>query len=318
MAGYLPGIYVGTAPDAQYALYATEDPNFTDALYELDNLIAGMERADSLGADVISASIVYNAFSSPYVSSFSKAELDGYSTNVSEALNRAVAKGILYASSAGNEGTNSWNFLDAPADADSSLSIGSVSTGKIASLISSPGPNASGRVKPDICLLGENVALFTGNNNIGAYNGTSFAAPQAAGYAACLMQAFPKATPYMIREAIIKSADHYTNPTAKLGYGVPDFKKVFQYLNVATPKGNELLVIVPNPFRTSLQLAVPKNTKEVKFALVDVLGQTIPLTISQYDSSNFLLKVPSDLAPGFYFLNAVLDGKKSVQKLRHE
>ncbi|MEO6833718.1 MAG: S8 family peptidase [Chitinophagaceae bacterium] len=318
MAGYLPGIYVGTAPDAQYALYATEDPNFTDALYELDNLIAGMERADSLGADVISASIVYNTFSSPYPSSFTHADLDGHSTNVSHAVNMAVAKGVFYTTSAGNEGTNSWNFLDAPADADSALTVGSVGSTKVASAISSPGPNSSGRVKPDVCLLGENVALFTGNNTIGAYNGTSFAAPQAAGYAACLMQAFPKATPFMIREAIIKSADHYTNPTAKIGYGVPDFKKVFQYLEVQMPKANELLVVTPNPFGNSLQLSIPANTKEAKFALNDVLGRTIPLIITQSNSTNYLLQVPTDLAPGFYFLNTILDGRKSVEKLKHE
>lgn len=318
MAGYLPGIYVGTAPDAQYALYATEDPDYTDALYELDNLIAGMERADSIGADVISASIVYNTFSSPYPSSFTKAELDGQTTIVSKAVNMAVAKGIFYTSSAGNEGTNSWNFLDAPADADSALTVGSVGTNKIASALSSPGPNSSGRVKPDVCLLGENVALFTGNSNIGAYNGTSFAAPQAAGYAACLMQAYPKATPYMIREAIIKSADHYTNPTPKLGYGVPDFKKVFQYLDVATPLAPQAIVVSPNPFGSSLQVSVPAKTKDVKFVLQDVLGKVVPITFSKSNSQNYLLQVSSSIVPGFYFLNALLDGNKFVQKLSHD
>lgn len=318
MAGYRPGIYVGTAPDAQYALYATEDPNYADALYELDNLIAGMERADSIGADVISASIVYNTFSSPYFSSFTKAELDGHTTNVSQAVNMAVAKGIFYTTAAGNEGANSWNFLDAPADADSALTVGAVGSNKIAAVLSSPGPNASGRVKPDVCLLGINVALFTGNNNIGAYNGTSYSAPQAAGYAACLMQAFPKAMPFMIREAIIKSADNYTNPTAKLGYGVPDFKKAFLYLEQQLPKPSEFLVVTPNPFGKLLLISVPANTSRAKFLLCDVLGRTIPSAISQQNSTTYQLEMSADIAPGFYFLNVILDGKMSVQKLRHE
>lgn len=315
MAGYLPGNYVGTAPDAAYALYATEDANFTDARYELDNLIAGMERADSLGADVISASIVYNTFSSPYSTAFAKTDLDGYSLPVSRAVNMAVAKGIFYTSSAGNEGGNSWDFIDAPADADSAMTVGSVGASKLASAMSSPGPNASGRVKPDVCLLGESVALFAGNGVIGAYNGTSFAAPQVAGYAACLLQAFPKATPYQIREAIIKSADHYTSPNPKLGYGVPDFKKVFHYLEVVAPQIHQNIKVSPNPFEQVLQVQVPNDARDVQFELYDVLGSSLSLQVNRMSQGLYSLRPQEAQQSGVYFLKVAIDGRQETKRL---
>src|SRR5690606_24048534 len=117
---------------------------------------------------------------------------------------------------------------------------------------SSPGPNASGRVKPDVCLLGAPARVFGGSNSVLSASGTSFAAPQAAGYAACLMQAYPKATPYQIRQAIIRSADSFATPSAKRGYGVPNFRNVYQSLSVGSPTGSAALSVKPNPFWNAL------------------------------------------------------------------
>ena len=316
MAGFNPGTYVGSAPEAQYALYATEDGSVTDAIYELDNLIAGIERADSLGADVISASVVYNIFFSPFSYSFTKAELDGHTTNVARVVNMAVAKGIFYTSSAGNEGGNFWNYLDSPGDADSALTVGSVNTGRNPSGFSSPGPSASGRIKPDVCLLGEPVSIFGSGNLITNSSGTSFAAPQAAGYAACLMQAYPRATPYQIRQAIIRSADSFLTPSAKRGYGVPDFSKVYNSLHVDTPTGEELLGVVPNPFRETVQVSLRNAGTPAEVLLYDAVGRSIPF-ISERNGSIMEIRPASSLPSGMYILKAVIDGKLMIVKLIH-
>jgi len=61
MAGYVPGTFVGTAPKAMYALYITEN-DVDDQPVELDNMIAAAERADSIGADVITESLATTFF----------------------------------------------------------------------------------------------------------------------------------------------------------------------------------------------------------------------------------------------------------------
>jgi len=316
IAGYQPGTFVGCAPQAQYALYLTEDITVTDALYELDNLIAGMERADSIGADIITCSLAYNIFVSPYNYSFLPSDLDGFSTNVSRAANMAVTKGIFYTTSAGNEGGNSWNYLDAPGDADSVLTIGSVTNLRLPSVFSSPGPNASGRVKPDLCLLGNPVEVINFSTGVSSSSGTSFSTPQAAGYAACLLQAFPASTPYRIRQAMITSADHFSNPTAQIGYGIPDFKKVYHTLGVPRSPTRSEIQILPNPCQESFWVALPISATQVHFVLYDIAGRSISIQIN--NQGNLVsIRLPDDLPNGCYFLHTLLPGQSVVNKLMH-
>ncbi len=61
MAANRPGFIVGTAPNANYILYRTEDVA-TEKLIEEQNWVAAAERADSLGADMISSSLGYTDF----------------------------------------------------------------------------------------------------------------------------------------------------------------------------------------------------------------------------------------------------------------
>jgi subtilisin family serine protease len=317
MAGVIPGSFIGTAPDAQYALYLTEDGNFTDALYELDNLVAGMERADSIGADIISASLGYNTFTSPYFKSFAKGELDGTRTLVARAANMATAKGIFYATSAGNEGNNSWNFLVSPADADSVLTIGAVGSSRQPAGFSSPGPNAAGRVKPDVCLQGDPAAVLITGNGVGYSSGTSFAAPQAAGYAACLMQAYPMLPPAIIRESFAHISHLYANPTPKLGYGIPDFRLAQAYLQRFVPDTTSSSCRVsPNPFTTTITIALPRVSAVAEVSMSDMLGRLIGFR--QERSGAVLFVTPAAVLPrGIYIMRIVVDGQPTIQKVLH-
>jgi subtilisin family serine protease len=93
---------------------------------------------------------------------------------------------------------------------------------------SSYGPSADGRVKPDVCAVGEQATLITPSGQIVTNNGTSFAAPQIAGLAASLWSALPKENAMQIRERIIRSADRYDNPDySRYGYGIPDAWKAY-------------------------------------------------------------------------------------------
>jgi hypothetical protein len=317
IGGLISGTFVGTAPDAQFALYVTEDNNFTDALYELDNLVAGMERADSLGADIISASLGYNLFTSPYSTGFSKTDLNGIQTSVARAVNMATAKGILYVTSAGNEGGNSWNYLVSPADADSALTVGSVTSTRAPSSFSSPGPNMAGRVKPDVCLQGDPAAVLTAGGGVGTAPGTSFAAPQAAGYAACLMQAYPMLPPAIIRKTIDSISHLSRAPTPKLGYGIPDFRKAQPFLRrLLFPDSILEVTIIPNPFNTSITVQLPKASSTVEAAFWDMSGQKIGL-LMQRDADVVSLSPYSGLSGGIYVLRLIIDGTVYTRKLVH-
>lgn len=321
MAGWIPGTYVGTAPHASYALYTVDDVDYTDALYELDNVIGAMERADSIGADIITASIGYNEFSNPSFFTYPKSALNGHTTSVAMATNMAVARGIFVVVSAGNEGGNSWDFLLTPGDADSALTVGSVNLTRGASGFSSPGPNSNGRVKPDVCLLGEGVSVFAGASGIGPRSGTSFATPQLSGWAACLRQFDPGLTPYQLREAITRSADRYSAPTPKHGYGIPDFQKVLQGLDVADLPGKTAIQVSPNPFREKVTVDITLNKAvQVQCTITDITGRVVVSKSfnGQPGQQQLLLGTPANLAAGTYFLQTIIGTGRYTNKLTRQ
>ena len=205
MAGNLPGTYVGTAPYADYALYNTEIPG-SEQVIEMDNVVAASERADSVGADIITISLGYDRFNLPTNFSLTYADIDGKTTIAARAANTATAKGILFVASAGNEGGGSWNYILTPGDADSAITVGNVGLDKVPAGNSGYGPNSAGHIKPNVCMSGQPASIMRNGPNPSFSSGTSFATPQLAGWAACLMQSANVYTPYQIRRAIEQSA----------------------------------------------------------------------------------------------------------------
>jgi len=328
MAGYLPDSFVGCAPLAQYALYLTEDIR-TEQPIELDNMIAGMERADSLGADIITTSLGYNTFDAPFTS-FVYADLDGTTTSVSKAANTASKKGILCTITAGNEGNTAWHYILTPGDADSAVTVGAVNNAGNPAPFSGYGPNAAGRIKPDVCAQGQGTAIFTSGNSISHSDGTSFAVPQVAGWAACLMQYSPNpVTPYIIRKAIDSSASMYLNPTAQMGYGVPDMchASIILYdpndVSNAQASNNSWLNVYPTYFHPGEAMTIEMHSsvqQQVSFVLTDMSGRLIAsfyLSAAKGPSRN-QWTAPAYLSAGIYILEAIsADGKVQRKLVRY-
>jgi hypothetical protein len=320
MAGWIPGSYVGSAPQAQYALYLTDDNSITDARYELDNFVAGLERADSLGADIITSSLGYFDFVHPSYSIYTRAELDGHTTLVARAANMAVARGIFTVVTAGNEGSSAWNFILTPGDADSVLTVGAVNASRGIAGFSSAGPNSSGRVKPDVVVQGAPAAIFT-FGGLSYANGTSFSTPQVAGWAACLRQSKPGITPYQLRQAITFSADRATSPTPKEGYGIPDFKKALATVSIRTlPAAANGLIVRPNPFSDvlTLQYSFTKTTP-VQCTLTDVSGRVV--ATHSFTGTQVVKSYSWDLPvlpAGTYLLQTAFDNQILMSKLARQ
>lgn len=219
--------YMGAATEAQYYLMRSEE-NDTESPKEMDNLVVALEKADSLGVNVFSVSLGYASFDNDSWS-VPKSAFDGKSRRASLAATIAARKGMLVCVAAGNEGTEGGEHtLGIPADADSILTVGAVNTSGQLGNFSSYGPTSDGRIKPEVCAVGWGATLINGDNDIVRSNGTSFATPLLAGMAASLWSALPKENAMQIRERIIRSADRYSDPQRKYGYGIPDAEKAYK------------------------------------------------------------------------------------------
>ena len=226
--------YSGTATEASYYLFKTEE-HATESPKEIDNWVAAIEMADSLGLHIVSTSLGYTTFDDEQFN-FAYSDMDGQTSRGAQAAAIAARKGMLLVTAMGNDGARAWRYLSTPADADSILSVGAVNReGQIANF-SSYGPSADGRIKPEVCAVGEGTCLINpANDALMASNGTSFACPLVAGMAACLWSALPEASNMEIREMIIRSCDRYNEPHEQYGYGIPNAWEAYRSVTTDLP-----------------------------------------------------------------------------------
>lgn len=228
IAANQPHFFVGTAPEASFYLLQSEDSR-TEQLVEEDNYAAALEYADSLGADVVTASLGYYSFDYPEMNP-TYADLNGRVAVNSIAASLAASRGLLVLNSAGNEGNGRWKKINFPSDATDILTVGAVAADSINTVFSSLGYTADGRVKPDAMAMGRDCTLFYPSGNIDTANGTSFSCPILAGAVACLWQAHRNRTPLEIMKAVRQAGNYYTRPNEVFGYGIPDLWKASQAL----------------------------------------------------------------------------------------
>jgi len=310
IAGYLDNQFVGTAPDAKFYLFISEDDSKETPLEE-SLWVEAAEKADSLGVDVINTSLGYTTFDNPKYN-YVYADMDGKTTFITRGAEIAFSRGMIVLNSAGNEGNVSWRYISAPADAASVLSIGAVNaTGVIASF-SSYGPTADNRVKPDVSAQGAGVYIVNASGNIATSNGTSFSSPVLTGVVACLWQAFPSKTNAEIIKMVKESAHLYNSPTAQEGYGIPNFEAVFDLLNAE--ESEEILEVVayPNPAITELKFKFPNQVTAMELVIFDILGKR--LSTENITKLNPVTDI-SNLAQGLYFVQLKFDYKIKTIKI---
>lgn len=326
IAANTPYKMVGTAPNASFMLFQTED-NRSETVAEEYYWAAAAERADSMGADILSTSLGYTTFdASDAADSHTYADMTGHTTPIARACNTAASKGIIVVNSAGNEGDDAWHYIGTPGDADSGVSIGAVDPSAQIVGFSSRGPNSSGHIKPDMCTQGAPAALITPYSALNAEYGTSFSCPITAGAFACLRQAFPSAGNMEMVEIVRQTCSQYTHPDSDYGYGIPDFGMAYDKLKILYPQDtipnvNRPSGAFPNPFSTTIKVGIADlatdtlgNTAE----LYDISGQKVWSTSIQtvtFPNNVWELSPPANLAAGIYILSINKTKKYRLEKL---
>jgi hypothetical protein len=306
---------VGTAPDADFALYRTEDVGSETRIEEVYWLFAA-ENADSLGVDVINSSLGYYIFDNPSTD-YKFEDLNGDKTIAAKAADFAVGRGIIVVNSAGNEGNNSWNHIVTPADADSVISVGAVdATGNTVGF-SSPGPNAKNTLKPEVSARGSQTTVAISNPNASFSSGTSFSAPLIAGMIASLKQQFPQYSAMKIRELLIKSASKYETPDNKIGYGIPSYKRFVGLAQnvLAIENYSEETVVFPNPINEEQAINIKINGIEIpnnqQIQVFDLNGRSI---FEKTVSMDQFRKNLSKLGSGTYSIKIQIADKKHTKR----
>lgn len=323
MGAYIDNHLIGTAPKASYFLIRSEDDRDPVSEYLMEEYywLDAAEFVDSIGVDIISASLTYfDAFYDPQFN-HSYEEMDGNTTPITKAADMAASKGILLVNSNGNQGDASWYYMGAPADGDSVLSIGAVDASGNYASFSSHGPTYDGRIKPDVTAQGENPVLADIEGGITTdFSGTSFSAPIIAGMTACLWQANPTANNYQILLAIRQSASVYNNPNADIGYGIPNYSLadqiLKQMLGIKTPLVNEMNVkISPNPFVHQIQLEFNETiTTSITATIYDMHGQLIYRKII-HDQTSTINELGNTTSGVYYLRLSKKNGQINTYKL---
>lgn len=316
VGGFKSGSLISPAYRSKFILAKTENTD-SETPVEEDNWIAAAEWADSLGADIITSSLGYIEMDPGSIRSYDWTWMNGDSCFITIGADLAVNKGILVCNSAGNEGFNSThNTLGAPSDGDSVFCIGSVNTNKKRSSFSSVGLTIDGRIKPDVCALGNGntvAAPGLGNTGYTSGSGTSFSCPMTAGVCAVILSANHSLTPMQVMNLLRQTADSSFAPNRQRGWGLINCWEAVKLARLMTGGNQNAEVVVknfslnqnfPNPFNPSTVISYSiKERGLVSLKIYDMLGKEIANIVNEVKDAGEYNTVfnAGRLSSGIYF-----------------
>jgi serine protease AprX len=275
MGGFVDGELVGTAPDAQYYLFVTEDVS-QESPVEESYWVEAAEEADRVGVDVISTSLGYYQFDNlNYGHNYD--EFTGDEAFASKGANIAFSKGMIVVASAGNSGASlePLNHIGVPAEATNVLAVGAVKADEEYATFSSIGPSFDGRIKPDVMAQGQNVYVANTMGNVQTGSGTSFSCPIMAGMITSFWQAVPSLTNQQVIDFVKQSSDKFNTPDEYYGYGIPDFQLALT--NALSTDENSMpgFLVYPNPAQNNLFVSFPNGVQVARVTFYTALGQNL-------------------------------------------
>jgi len=192
---------------------------------------------------------------------------------LTNAVDAAVADGVVAVAAAGNNGV--YKAINSPGDATDAITVGA-SDGLSVTSFSSRGPvnRAEFAPKPDVVAPGINVCaaqhgLFNQSaecidNQHTALSGTSMATPHVAGAAALLLQANPSLTPAQLKSRLVLTGTPTT--TEKYAGHASDYLE-WAYQQTSSEVCTKLSVAVPIS-NASIYYAMPQQKTKPRNALI--------------------------------------------------
>ena len=321
LGGFKEGSLIGPAYKSEFLLAKTEIVA-EEIQAEEDNFVAALEWGEQNGADIAVSSLGYSDW-------YEYEDMDGNTAVTTIAVDIAASLGVLCVNSAGNSGNSQWNYITAPADADSVISVGAVDLdGNLASF-SSKGPTYDGRLKPEVCALGINTYCVRSNtlSDYRTASGTSLSSPLVGGAAAVILSANFNLTAMQIREVLMNTGSNSANPDTSMGYGVINVVDAINYSyemkldeKITTVEDFTISKIYPNPFNPQLNIQLTNvKGKNVKIVVHDINGRLIE-NLYKGKALSFDLNIkwsPKDIPSGLYLISACSGNHKKVQKVMY-
>jgi hypothetical protein len=155
------------------------------------------------------------------------------------------------------------------------------------------------------------------NGSLGTASGTSLAAPLVTSLAAGLRQRYPNLSNIEIMNAIRKSASQSANPDNLLGYGIPNYKAVVNYIEQSHQQN--VFEVYPNPVTRDSITISPFDPDQVRSCKVEVLtsqGQTVYEASVNFSWANrthtsYVTSLPS----GVYFMRISWKDKRFTYRV---
>lgn len=153
--------------------------------------------------------------------------------------------------------------------------------------------------------LGSGTYMINQDGSLVSRSGSSYASPQVAGLITGIWQAFPDLTVKELLDAVRLSSTHVFEPGNRMGYGIPSYRAVVNYLEQFS--ANDWISIYPNPISANdlnVRVTNPSEDNSVQIELFNTLGQ--PILIGKesitWQNNEYILDV-STLPRGIYVLN---------------
>ncbi len=312
MAGYLPGEYIGCAPEASYLLITSESNDYEEIVEEF-NWVSAIEYADSMGADLANVSLGYVDFDSQRYN-HSADDMDGHTNPSSIAATIAASRGMIIVVAAGNSGEdeNGHIWIGAPSDAYNIVTVGAIDVNQNYAPFSSHGFVEGNRIKPDIVSVGWDAYADYINDSIATGSGTSFATPLTTGLIACFWQKFHEKSSTEIRETLFAAArptvptweedptPYLGTPNILTGRGYIDFSLASEILSkVETHTSNCNINIYPNPTTDEITICLNNDNAELNIFSIDGrlldyrknVGREFKYDLSPYAKGEYIISI---------------------------
>jgi uncharacterized repeat protein (TIGR02543 family) len=223
---------IGVAPHAEILAIKANYEN--KQAFRASYFIEAILYATEVGVDIINASVAFTS----------------YNSTMDQAVQNAVAAGILFVAASGNTGSERAIY---PAAFDNVISVGSLnSKGEIDGF-------STFHETLDFAAPGSSIIMPNMDGKYISRSGTSFAAPHVAGIAALMLQVYPNLTPAEIEQKLRSGAVDKGEPgfDKKYGYGMVD-----AYASIAS----DLTLVIFNTYGgTTIEsiMLVPGGTFEI-------------------------------------------------------